>query len=307
MLSISVRPSSPASMGFLLINKPAGISSFRALQPVKKLYRGLKTGFAGTLDPGATGLMIVGVGNATRLLKYFEEMNKVYRFNIIPGITTDSYDTDGSVIKHGDASRITRHDVEKILERFTGEISQVPPVYSALKVKGKRACDRARAGEAVSLAPRNVIIQSLKLEEWSEKVWTMEVTCSKGTYVRSLANDIGERLGCGAVASGIRRTAIGRHRVSEAVEINSEEGLKKLLPVDTAVEHLTVATVHERFLGRLLNGNVLTEESYRLEPGGNRAEDETCRIHDHSGRLLALGLIGPDGSIQPKMVFAASD
>ena len=178
--------------GFLLIDKPKGISSFQSLRPIKRSFRGKKVGFAGTLDPAATGLLVVAIGQATRLLTFVESKYKEYVFDLVLGIETDSYDLEGEIIKTHPTDTITFSHLENTLERYRGKIEQIPPKYSAIKIKGKRACDRMRAGEDVTLKSKKVIIHELEILNWKPPRATIRLVCSKGTYIRALARDMGE-------------------------------------------------------------------------------------------------------------------
>ena len=275
------RPPGPgvAAGGFLLLDKPAGISSFKALHPLKRLFRGSKVGHAGTLDPAASGLLLAGVGAGTRLLEYLEGMPKTYEFIARFGLVSDTYDMEGAVTPGPggpDAGRaLDRRDVEGALAPFRGRIRQAPPAYSAVKVDGVRAYDRARAGETVSLAEREVEVHSLELLSLEDGVARLRMSCSKGTYVRSLVHDLGRALGCGAVADGIRRTAIGPFRVEEATPADAlgtapasgpalagAAGL--LLPLETAVAHLPAAVLAAHRIDALIQGRPTVPGGYTL-------------------------------------------
>ncbi len=151
--------------GFLLMDKPAGVSTFQSLRMLRNYYKGCRVGFAGTLDPDATGLLIVGVGKATKLLRFFEKMEKCYEFKAVPGMTTDTYDTSGKILKQENPPNLTSTELSEYAHSFLGTIFQRPPVYSALKIKGKRACDRARSGEMVELKERKVQIKKIEILE----------------------------------------------------------------------------------------------------------------------------------------------
>jgi tRNA pseudouridine55 synthase len=310
---------SPQPSGILLLDKPVGESSFQALYPVKRAFggkKGAKIGHAGTLDPAASGLLVVGVGNATRLLEFMEEMPKSYRFTLRLGIETDSYDLDGEVIAERDASGVTRAEIEALLPRFRGEILQAPPAYSAVKIDGRRAYDRARAGETVETTPRRVRVDRLELTSFAPGVATLEMDCSKGTYVRSVAHEIGKLLGCGAVAADIRRTATGPFRVEDAIAPDAANP-DALLPLSQAVAHLPALRVKDAWIAALRNGNPIPPSGYGVDAGTIDAMDNAGGMgdvgaHDHSplhavftpaGELIAIGSIDPLGSLRPRKVF----
>jgi tRNA pseudouridine55 synthase len=302
------------SSGILLLDKPAGVSSFAALYPVKRAFggkKGAKIGHAGTLDPAASGLLVIGVGAGTRLLEFLEAMPKSYRFMLNLGVTTDSYDLEGEVLERKDASRITRADIDARLGEFLGSISQMPPAYSAIKIQGKRACDRVRDGEAVTLSARNVRIDRIEVISFDPATATavVEMDCSKGTYVRSLAHDLGRALGCGAAADQIRRLAIGSFRVEDAVA-PSGIGTASLLPLESAVRHLPALCVKESWIARLLNGNAIPTDGYSLKAGtpvpDGRDPDATYAVFSESGALLAMATVNPSGQLCPHKVFSGT-
>jgi tRNA pseudouridine55 synthase len=222
--------------GFLLIDKPAGPTSFAVVKRIRSFCRRCKIGHAGTLDPAASGLLIIALGKATRLLEFLPTEPKLYTFTIRFGSDTDTLDTEGVVTNTG--GRIPSEDeIGAILPRFLGKQMQVPPRFSALKVKGERAYDLARENKDFSLAPRPVTIHSLSCDAFiadkGEALCTL--SCSKGTYVRSIVRDIGEALGTYAHASGIRRTAIGPFSLTQAITFGKIDGstLENIIPIKT--------------------------------------------------------------------------
>lgn len=197
--------------GVLLLDKPAGISSNRALQQVKHLYRAAKAGHTGSLDPLATGMLPLCFGEATKISAFLLDADKRYRMSCLLGVTTDTGDADGTVLQSRECNA-TLAEVEKLLPEFTGAVEQIPPMYSALKHQGQRLYKLAREGIEVERQPRTVQIYELKLHSFEHDVLDIEVACSKGTYVRTLAEDIGERLGCGAHVVELRRLSVGPYR-----------------------------------------------------------------------------------------------
>jgi tRNA pseudouridine55 synthase len=308
---------SPHPSGILLLDKPVGESSFAALYPVKRAFggrKGAKIGHAGTLDPAASGLLVLGVGAGTRLLEFMEEMPKSYRFTLQLGVTTDSYDLEGEVLERKDASGVTRAQLEALLQRFHGNIQQLPPVYSAIKIDGKRACDRMRAGETVTLTPRAVRVDRLALLSFEpggagrETSAVMELDCSKGTYVRTIAHDLGQLLGCGAVATNIRRLAIGPFRVEDAVT-PAAIGPDAVIPLEQAVRHLPALRVKESWVAGLRNGNTVPAAGYTLDGDAVEAKDPQHALYAmfaEDGALLAVGAVNPLGQLQPRKVFPAA-
>ncbi|HEX2612102.1 MAG TPA: tRNA pseudouridine(55) synthase TruB [Fibrobacteria bacterium] len=306
MTSASSHPS-----GILLLDKPVGESSFQALFPVKRAFggkKGAKIGHAGTLDPAASGLLVVGVGNATRLLEFLEEMPKSYSFTLKLGVETDTYDLDGEVIAEHDASGVTRADIEALLPKFRGEILQAPPAYSAVKIDGRRAYDRARAGEAVEIAPRRVRVDRLEITSFAPGVATLELDCSKGTYVRSVAHELGQLLGCGAVAANIRRTATGPFRVEDAIAPDAAAP-EALLPLSRAVAHLPALRLKDAWIAALRNGNPIPPVGYGADEGTVRAQHvapqpaSVYAVFTPAGELIAVAEVDPLGSLKPRKVF----
>jgi len=318
---------SPANFhGILLLNKPSGVSSFAALHPVKRAFggkKGAKIGHAGTLDPAASGLLVVGVGAGTRLLEYLEAMPKRYGFRLNLGVVTDSYDLEGAVLERHDASRVTRADVEEKLTRFLGVISQTPPAYSAIKVDGKRAYERARDGEEVVMTARPVRIDRLEILSFEPGNILLEMDCSKGTYVRSLAHDLGRALGCGAAADKIRRLAIGPFSLEDAVGVDPhvdaatalQTFLRALLPLETAVADLPALRVADDALPALRNGNPLPRAAYEVTKGPatvtlDHAETGVTTAAEYAafdarGALLAIAVLDADGRLCPVKLLPA--
>jgi tRNA pseudouridine55 synthase len=212
---------------FLNINKPLGLTSHDVVARVRRLLRErdlkhVKVGHAGTLDPLATGVLVVCLGAATRLSEYVMNHDKTYRASITLGVETETYDAEGDIVSAVDASQISRADVERALSAYVGDIAQIPPMYSAIKQNGKKLYDLARAGQVVEREPRPVTIHAIKIEQYTAEgqehpTVVCEVKCSAGTYIRSLAHDLGAALGVGAHLTGLERTASGAFTVDAAV------------------------------------------------------------------------------------------
>lgn len=204
----------------LFINKPSGVTSFDVIRLLRRKLGIKKMGHAGTLDPLATGLLIIGVEEGTKELQRFMGMPKEYEVLIEFGKVSTTYDAQGEVTNLAGASNgITQIDFENILKNFTGEILQTPPAFSAKRIKGRRAYDLARRGEKFELKPAKVQIFSIEILEWNWPEVRLRVKCGKGTYIRSLAHDLGQTLGCGGYVKELRRTAIGEVKVSEAEQL----------------------------------------------------------------------------------------
>ena len=207
--------------GLLNVDKPAGMTSRQAVDHVLKLVRPSKVGHAGTLDPLATGVLIVCVGAATRVITRVQQGRKRYVGRFLLGKRSDTEDTDGKVVEGGDWSGVTRSQLERLLPEFLGTIQQTPPQISAVKVAGHRAYKLARRGEAIELEPRPVEVFSMRISLFEPPEFELEIECGSGTYVRAIGRDLGERLGCGAVMSALNRTAIGRFELADAVPLAS--------------------------------------------------------------------------------------
>lgn len=223
--------------GILVVDKPAGITSHDVVDRLRRALGVRRIGHAGTLDPPATGVLVVGVGRATRLLRFLEVHDKEYRAEVVFGATTTTQDASGDIVAVRDASALDAAAVEGALAGFVGEIEQVPPMVSALKVGGERLYRKARRGEEVERAPRRVTVHEARIEAFepgSRPRATIRVRCSKGTYVRALAADLGAALGAGAHLAALRRTAVGPYREDQAIALEAA-GASSLRPMADAV------------------------------------------------------------------------
>ncbi|MCU0843763.1 MAG: tRNA pseudouridine(55) synthase TruB [Spirochaetes bacterium] len=248
----------------LLLDKEKGRTSFSAIEEVRRLFGAGKAGHSGTIDKAATGLLVVCTGSVTGLTRYFLEGDKRYTGVVRLGVTTDTCDAEGEVTAVESINGIDESRIHTIIERFSGEISQMPPLYSALKIKGKRASDLARQGRSVELAARNVVIRELNILDVNLErgTLTVDVLCSKGTYIRSLARDIGEFLGTGAHLAELRRTASGHFSVSDAATIGEMReylcGIRSdghfILAPEEALKDFGRIVVGEAALKRVNNG-----------------------------------------------------
>ncbi len=221
--------------GILIVNKPSGITSHDVVDAVRRITGERTVGHAGTLDPLATGVLVVGVGReATKALgSISKDTNKVYRATVRLGATSDTYDAEGRISENEDIQPLKKSDVQNALRRFTGTFQQAPPAYSAIKVGGVKAYDRARKGEFVVLEPRTVTIHSIDLRKYQWPNAEFDVTCSSGTYIRSLAHDLGEKLGVGGLLQSLERSAVGTYTIRQAHTLNElERGWQQcLLPI----------------------------------------------------------------------------
>ncbi|MHC4605391.1 MAG: tRNA pseudouridine(55) synthase TruB [Planctomycetota bacterium] len=226
--------------GLLLVDKPEGPTSHDVVEHARHLLDEERIGHAGTLDPPAGGLLVLAVGRALKILQFMEDHDKEYDFTVRFGVVTDTDDATGRVLREADPSGLDRAKVEAVLDRFRGKITQVPPRYSAIKKDGKRLHRAARRGEEVRADPRTVHVHSLDLVEWSPPCARFHAACSKGTYVRAIARDLGEALGVGASVESLRRTASGPFRVEDAIDLDRprREIEQAFLPADAGLGSL---------------------------------------------------------------------
>ena len=247
--------------GWLILDKPIGMTSTHAVSRLKRIYNAKKAGHAGTLDPLASGILPVAFGEATKTVPFVQDGEKAYRFTVKFGAETDSDDTEGTVVRVSEA-RPSADQVAQALPFFTGTIMQVPPAYSAIKVNGERAYDLARDGEVVELAPRPVTINSLELVSCNEEEAVLEAHCSKGTYVRAIARDLGRHLGCLGHVTALRRTRVGPFTEEDCVNLAElEEAAAQaenfLLSVEAGLMQLPCVVVDRDAAARLRRGQSL--------------------------------------------------
>ncbi|MCB1385466.1 MAG: tRNA pseudouridine(55) synthase TruB [Nitratireductor sp.] len=293
--------------GWVVLDKPLGLGSTQAVGKIKWLYQAAKAGHAGTLDPLATGMLPIALGEATRTVPYVMDGAKTYRFAVGWGMETNTDDLEGMAVETSDR-RPSEQAVRDLLARYTGTIDQVPPAYSAVKIDGERAYKLARDGEEVSIEPRAVEIHRFDLVEWrDENTAVFEVDCGKGTYVRALARDMGRDLGCYGHVSELRRVAVEPFNEGDLVPLSELEALEgdlaaldaEVLATGIAVEHLPQVPVSKDQVQRLRSGNpVILRGRDALA-----FADEAIAV---SGKeLIAIGQVDK-GSFLPKRVFTAS-
>ena len=251
--------------GVVLLDKPLGLSSNQAMQRVKHLYQAEKAGHTGSLDPLATGLLPICLGEATKFANFLLDADKSYLAKVKLGITTASADAEGEIIAQKPVN-VTLQQVESVLHQFIGDIAQTPPIYSALKVDGKPLYAYARAGQEVEIKSRSVTIHQIHLAHFEADELVFTVTCSKGTYIRTLAQDIGAKLGCGAHLKGLRRLTSGTFDLQDALplEVLSELSLAeldaKLLPIDIKIQHLPKLTLNSEQTDIIQHGQAIKPE-----------------------------------------------
>lgn len=302
--------------GLINLLKEPGVTSHDLVLILRRLFKIQKVGHAGTLDPGAAGVLPVCVGQGTRVAEFLINKPKQYRAEITFGIQTDTFDAGGKIIKKNPNTRLQLPEIKDVLKSYRGEIKQVPPMVSALHYQGKRLYKLARQGKTVDLKARRITIHSLEIVAFLGTMpyprLILDISCSKGTYIRSLCADIGKELGCGAYLSFLIRTATGPFQLIDAftlAEIKAlweEQDYSFLLPVDFALRDLPALTVKEKAVDSVLNGRPLAPSG--ITGGvGNHDLPELVRLYTPDGRLLALGYYqaqqGGAWLYKPKKVF----
>ena len=288
--------------GVLLLDKPPGFTSNAALQKVKRLFQADKAGHTGTLDPLATGLLPVCLGEATKFSQGLLDSGKIYQAVVKLGETTSTGDAEGEILSI-QAVNVSRARVEKALNRLQGSVSQIPPMYSALKHRGKPLYAYAREGKQVERAPRKVHIEILRLDNITGQEIKITIHCSKGTYVRVLAEDLGEMLGCGAYLKALRRTGVGPFHLNEALTLpqleamNMEQRDASLLPVDSLLRALPKILLEDKNSRNFLQGNAISQAA--------SSASGMARIYNMKQIFIGLGEITDEGKIRPKRLLYA--
>ena len=286
-------------IGFININKQPGETSRDAVNAVQRLVRPAKIGHCGTLDPLATGVLVVCVGPATRLTNLVQEAPKTYIGDFQLGVSSITEDIEGEIVPLVDAPAISPEEVASVLPKFVGDIEQMPPKFSALKINGTRAYDLARQGKEVKLKPRQIQIYSLRLTAFEYPNFQLEIVCGTGTYVRSLGRDIGARLGSAAIMTGLERTAIGSFSIKgsvKATELNATNISQHLLPVEHCLDGLKMVAVTDADARGLIDAQPLHLPAY--------ADCDRVVAVDKHGRVLAVLHRREDNIFTPKINFS---
>jgi len=309
-----ITPPEPPLEGVLNVLKPPGLTSHDVVNYLRRTLRIRRVGHTGTLDPDAAGVLVVCLGRATRLAEYLVDTDKSYRAEMILGIRTTTQDVGGERLTSGEAAHLTAADVESLWPRFLGEIEQVPPMVSAKKQGGRRLYQMARAGQEVERTPQRVTISELRLLDFqagrNPRV-LFDVTCSKGTYVRTLCADLGEALGCGATLSFLLRTRVGTFRLAEAWTLEEVAAswaagdlAARLIPLEAAVPHLPSVIVSAAARAKLAHGQALRPEEVTWVEKGS--PESPFGFRDEQGSLLAIGHLegrGAAGRWRPQKVL----
>ncbi|PPC87556.1 MAG: tRNA pseudouridine(55) synthase TruB [Methylotenera sp.] len=286
--------------GVLLLDKPLGFSSNQALQKVKWLFSATKAGHTGTLDPLATGLLPICLGEATKFAQYVTDADKTYHATIKLGVITNTGDAEGEVLATKPVN-ISQAQFGSACARFVGEINQTPPMYSALKHEGKALYEYARAGVDIERKVRQITIKNISIHTFEVDVATITVSCSKGTYIRTLAEDIGLALGCGAHLIGLRRIETAGYLLVDAVKIEQLEALSQeqrdalLLPVDSAIESLPKIVLDADAEHFVMQGQAVWQSG--------KTPEGDLRLYSENNQFLGLGFLQDDGKIAPKRLI----
>jgi tRNA pseudouridine55 synthase len=286
--------------GVFLLNKPLGLSSNQALKKIQWLFNAKKAGHTGTLDPMASGLLPICIGEATKFSNRLLEANKTYIATVQLGLTTTTGDQEGEVVSQKEVV-LKPNQLQETLQKFTGDITQIPPMFSALKFEGKPLYEYARQGIEIERKPRPVTIYDIKLNKIEESIVILEVICSKGTYIRTLAEDIGHALGCGAHLKGLERTQTGNFQLPDALTIEALEAMsmasreKTLLPVDALLEGLSSIELTVTETEAIKKGQDIDFIS---------ENDNELRLYGASGQFLGVGQPDLQGRLFPKRLIA---
>ncbi len=289
----------PAVDGVLLVDKPVGPSSNAVLQHVKRVFGAARAGHTGTLDPLASGLLIVGLGEATKFCGDLLEADKAYLARVKLGVRTATGDAEGPVLARSEVA-VTRERVTEVLSRFRGEIEQVPPMYAAIKHQGRPLYSYARSGTSVQRTPRRVVIRGLELEEHVDDIVVLRVNCSKGTYIRVLAEDLGEALGCGAHLAALRRLLIGGFTLDQAIGL---ETLERVSPP----ERLARLLPPEALVGSRARLDLSGEASARFRHGGAvpaGGPSRSVAVFGDGGAFIGTGHVDLHGTLHAKRLLA---
>ena len=294
--------------GILLLDKPAGITSNDALQRIKRIYKAARAGHTGSLDKPATGVLPLCLGEATKVSTYLLNANKIYVSVAKLGVVTSTADAEGEIVETHSIPVLKKRELEQVIAQFVGDIEQVPPMYSALKVDGQRLYKLAYRGEEIKRQPRLVTIHQIDLLHFDQESFEIQVHCSKGTYIRTLVEDIGNALGCGAHVSTLRRLSTGPFNEDQTMTMESIENLAKqgddaldelLVPVDSALEHLAAVALSEEATYCLCQGQAV------LVP--HAPTEGLVRIYDHNRAFIGIGTINDGGRVAPKRLVKTNN
>ena len=293
--------------GILLVDKPSGMTSHDVVDRVRRAAGIRRVGHTGTLDPSATGLLIMCIGTATRLSEFLTVLDKVYEGVMELGKVTDSHDLDGVILEEHPVPDLTIEDIQRVFDGFTGEIMQIPPMVSAVKVNGERLYKRARKGEVIDRPARPITVHEFEALSYSAPRAAFRVRCTRGTYARTLCHDAGQVLGCGAALASLCRTAVGHHKLEEAVQLDTlqspEDVLSNLRPLSGALD-LPSVVLSDSGRRMVSHGGTIIEKDLRQACS---VDIGWVQLLSEGGELLALGQVehvAPGLRIQPKRVLS---
>ncbi len=287
--------------GLLVLDKPGGMTSREVCDRAMRWFpRRTRIGHTGTLDPLATGVLVLCLGRATRLAEFVQRMDKTYETMIILGARSDTDDRDGTIVHTLDAKPVELESLQHFLATSVGEIMQTPPDYSAVKVDGKRAHAIARKGRELRIEPRNVQIHGIEIKAYAWPQLELAVRCGKGTYIRSLARDLGETLGVGAYVSQLRRTHVGPFEAGQTLNLDAskEEARERLRPVDDAVSQLPKVHFGEVEVNILRHGQGVPAPAVLIATGS-----KLCAMYGIDNALVGVGTVGDDGQVRPVKIL----
>lgn len=287
--------------GFLNIKKPRGWTTYDCVRHVKKTLNVEKVGHAGNLDPHAIGVVVIGIGKATKLLPYVMELEKVYIADVKLGILTDTWDITGEVIQRKEIPEFSKDKLEKIIKEFEGEIEQIPPPYSAVRKGGKRLYELARQGILVTPKSKKVFIKQINLLDVRKNGFTIRVTCSKGTYIRALAKDIAEKLGTLGVIENLLRERVGHFYIKESIDPN-DDLLQNLKPLEYGVLHFGEVSLKNEAAQDFEKGVPVPFNSF-IRFSANLKRFSFVRVYDENKNFIGIGQIDAD-ALNPRKVFS---
>jgi len=297
----TARAQSLPRLAILGINKPAGMTSRDVVNRVQRVTGIRKCGHAGTLDPLATGVLVVCLGAATRLVPYIQRQQKSYRAEFQLGVRSTTDDIEGELTSTEDASYPAGEDLNAALQQMTGDVEQLPPQFSAVKIKGQPAYKKARHGEQVELKPRIVRIDQLTLQDYAPPFWKLDILCGSGTYVRSIGRDIGEQFGCGAIMTSLLRDRIGRFELKDCIDLDALEPdswQEQTRPILDAAGDLPRRICTAEEIRRITLGQKLTAD-------GNL--DDEMALVDHCDRLVGIAQPTDDGQVRAHLVLLSQE
>lgn len=291
--------------GVLNINKPSGMTSHDVVERVRRILHERRIGHTGTLDPLATGVLVLCAGKATRIARYLEAGEKEYKATMRLGVSTDTLDAEGQVVATKSYTPLGKQQIIDVMKQFTGSIMQRPPAYSAVKVAGVPSYRLAREGKAELLKPRPITIFSIELTAFEDPLVSLRVRCSKGSYIRTLCADIGDALGMGAHLSALERTRSGRFSIDHSVALEQLQTMmaagtveQVVTPIDDALAEFPSVPISETETARVMHGNAIS-----CPPSIANISSERVRLHSPAGRLLGLARIVA-GVLKPDLVFS---